>query len=229
MNKNTLIIGGSGALGSALTNKLKQASKIFNIDLVPNPSASKNILLDPSSTVSTQLASVLPQIDEPLGAIFCTAGGFAMESLDSPHLFTSLDSMISMNFNSTLLGARIGAERLSQNGLFVSTGADHVFHNIAPEMLTYALSKNLVHNLHMLVCENGEFKEKGVDCICILPTTIDSEANRAAMPDADFAKWLDPSKISDLLKMWVESQNRPSNGAFVKLSNQDGFVTGVVI
>ena len=39
------------------------------------------------------------------------------------------------------------------------------------------------------------------------------------MPDADFSKWTDPIKMSELLKMWADGTNRPSNGSFCILKN----------
>ena len=50
---------------------------------------------------------------------------------------------------------------------------------------------------------------KSSDVICILPTMIDTPANRANMPDADKSTWLPTDKIGDLLKAWANGENRP--------------------
>ena len=38
---------------------------------------------------------------------------------------------------------------LNNDGLILLTGADYIYNNPAPEMITYALSKNFIHNLHL--------------------------------------------------------------------------------
>lgn len=40
-------------------------------------------------------------------------------------------------------------EHINNNGILLLTGADYIYNNPAPEMITYALSKNMIHNLHL--------------------------------------------------------------------------------
>jgi dihydropteridine reductase len=53
--------------------------------------------------------------------------------------------------------------------------------------------------------------------VTILPQVIDTEANRAAMPDADKTEWQPVDKIATMVGQWAEGQNRPDNGSFAKL------------
>jgi hypothetical protein len=52
----------------------------------------------------------------------------------------------------------------------------------------------------------------------ILPTTIDTQANRRAMPEGNFEQWTKPSDIAKEIKTWVETPAlRPHSGALVKV------------
>ena len=117
--------------------------------------------------------------------------------------------MIKQNVESAMLGSQVAAEILEQNGLLLTTGASYVFDNLAPEMLSYALSKNMVHNLHMLMTKESSLLEKNANVVCMLPTVIDTPANRQNMPDANFEEWLPPAKIAELINMWSLSENKP--------------------
>lgn len=124
-----------------------------------------------------------------------------------------------MNFLSALIATHVGSAHLNKNGLLLMTGAQFPFFNIDPEFLTYSLSKNLVHNLHLNATKHEKFQDKSV--ITILPTMIDSPSNRKGMPDADTSTWLPPEKIADLLYMWASTDNRPKSGAFVELTYEN--------
>lgn len=56
----------------------------------------------------------------------------------------------------------------------------------------------------------------------ILPNIIDTESNRAGMPNADFSTWAKPDQIGELILSWVEGLNVPANGSFVELKVKKG-------
>lgn len=60
-----------------------------------------------------------------------------------------------------------------------------------------------------------------MSCIGILPTTIDTAANRQAMPNSDFRTWTKPRDIAVQIGEWVETPDlRPHSGALVKVSSE---------
>ena len=77
----------------------------------------------------------------------------------------------------------------------------------------YGVSKaGLVHLVRTLAVE---LKETGVTANIVLPSTIDTEANRRAMPKADPAKWVQPASIAKVV-VWLASDDaRDVNGAVV--------------
>lgn len=64
-------------------------------------------------------------------------------------------------------------------------------------MVAYGLSKSLLFRLAELM--NDEAVGTGVKTVVIVPSTIDTPQNRAAMPGADFSKWQTPEFIADII------------------------------
>ena len=60
-----------------------------------------------------------------------------------------------------------------------------------------------------------EFKENNINVNCILPTTIDTEANRRAMPNADFNKWLLKEDLANVVLFLCSPDSKVINGAAI--------------
>ena len=60
-----------------------------------------------------------------------------------------------------------------------------------------------------------EYRQDGVRSNAILPSVIDTPANRAAMPDADFSRWVDPAAIAKVVRFLVSEESAPTSGAAV--------------
>jgi NAD(P)-dependent dehydrogenase (short-subunit alcohol dehydrogenase family) len=60
-----------------------------------------------------------------------------------------------------------------------------------------------------------EYKADGVRCNAILPSVIDTPANREATPDADFARWVQPAEIAKVVRFLVSDESAPISGAGV--------------
>jgi NAD(P)-dependent dehydrogenase (short-subunit alcohol dehydrogenase family) len=66
-------------------------------------------------------------------------------------------------------------------------------------LIAYALSKSLLFKVAELLNEEG--KNKNVVASVVVPSTIDTPANRASMPDADPNNWVKPEEIADVLEL----------------------------
>ena len=60
-----------------------------------------------------------------------------------------------------------------------------------------------------------EFKEAKINMNCVLPTTIDTDANRKAMPNADFSKWLSTEDLANVILFLCSSGARVINGSAI--------------
>jgi NAD(P)-dependent dehydrogenase (short-subunit alcohol dehydrogenase family) len=75
----------------------------------------------------------------------------------------------------------------------------------------YAISKAAVLRLTEALAD--ELKSSNINVNCIMPGTIDTPQNRAAMPDADFSRWVEPSALADVILFLSSEAARAINGA----------------
>ena len=133
-------------------------------------------------------------------------------------------------------GEFIGDDEDNDGGLFVAIGATAALGG-TPGMLGYGLSKVATHHFLQTVGETSgkavthKSKRKStrkmrldqrylnkLSVVGILPTTIDTPANRQAMPDANFEEWTKSFDIAREIGMWLrEPALRPHSGSLVKV------------
>ena len=77
----------------------------------------------------------------------------------------------------------------------------------------YAASKAAL--IRFVESISQEFGEDKININCILPTTIDTEANRRAMPNANFSKWLSPEDLANVVLFLCSSDSKVINGAAI--------------
>ena len=84
--------------------------------------------------------------------------------------------------------------------------------------LSYALSKSLVIKLAEML--NAEGAYNNVVAHVVVPSIIDTPVNRAAMPTADFSKWVRAEDIADTIAYLCSQSGSPVRDAVVKLYGQ---------
>jgi NAD(P)-dependent dehydrogenase (short-subunit alcohol dehydrogenase family) len=75
----------------------------------------------------------------------------------------------------------------------------------------YSASKSAVLRLTESLAD--ELKGSDITVNCIMPDTIDSPQNLAAIPNADFSKWVEPSALADVILFLGSDAARAINGA----------------
>jgi NAD(P)-dependent dehydrogenase (short-subunit alcohol dehydrogenase family) len=77
----------------------------------------------------------------------------------------------------------------------------------------YSASKAaMVSLIRTVALEN---KDTGLRANVILPGTMDTPANRKAMPDADFSKWVQPASVASLMLLLASEAGKDINGAAI--------------
>ena len=61
----------------------------------------------------------------------------------------------------------------------------------------------------------AEYRDEGVRCNAILPSVIDTPANRAAQPDADHSRWVAPAEIARVVRFLCSDESAATSGAAV--------------
>jgi NAD(P)-dependent dehydrogenase (short-subunit alcohol dehydrogenase family) len=206
MTKNLLITGGAGGLGQAVVKKFvaegyhliatvekgTQLPQTDNIDVyeldATNESDCRKFVKDITEKYKTIDAAIL------------LAGGFAMGGFAETD-GEALEKMYKINF----LTAYFLAQPVFEHMLTQSEGGKIIFIGARPalqaeagkNMVAYSLSKSLIFKLSELM--NAAGKSKNVTTTVIVPSTIDTPANRKAMPDADTNKWVKPEDLAALM------------------------------
>lgn len=132
------------------------------------------------------------------------AGGFAMGELEDTGQ-EALRSQYETNFLSAYFIARkVFSHMISQNGgrIFLFGSRPGMIPETGSQMIAYTLSKSLIFDLAKIL--NHEGKKNNVITTVIVPGTIDTPANGAAMPDADRSGWTSPEAIANTI-VWYAS------------------------
>jgi NAD(P)-dependent dehydrogenase (short-subunit alcohol dehydrogenase family) len=138
------------------------------------------------------------------------AGGHSVAETDE----AEWDHMMNVNLRSAFLmfRAALPAMLRKNHGRIVAIGS-RTGVEPAATLSAYGVSKcGLVHLVRTLALE---LKDTGVTANIILPGTIDTEANRRAMPQADFSRWVRPDSIARVAVWLASDAARDVNGAVV--------------
>jgi NAD(P)-dependent dehydrogenase (short-subunit alcohol dehydrogenase family) len=122
--------------------------------------------------------------------------------------------MLSLNARSAFVVARAVVPHMlaADRGSIVLVGASAALQGGAGNS-AYAASKAAVVRLTESL--SAETKRRGVRVNAVLPGTIDTPPNRAAMPDADHALWVAPESIADVIAFLASDQARAVTGALI--------------
>jgi len=85
-------------------------------------------------------------------------------------------------------------------------------------MGAYAASKSGVHSLTQSLAE--ELKSDGVTVNAVLPSILDTPANRADMPDADTSAWVSPADLAAVILFLASEEARAVTGALVPVTGR---------
>jgi NAD(P)-dependent dehydrogenase (short-subunit alcohol dehydrogenase family) len=152
-----------------------------------------------------------------IDALVNIAGGFAFEAIAEGDPKT-WQRMYALNVLTALNASRsaIGYLSASPAGRIVNVGAMGAL-QAGAGMGAYAASKAGVHRLTEALA--AEWKGK-ITVNAVLPSTIDTPANRASMPKADFAKWVTPQELADVILFLASDAASAVTGALLPVSGR---------
>ena len=222
MSKTIIVTGAAGALGSTVAKMLvERGHDVHGVDLADKaPEGAGHfhggVDLGNADTVRATVDAVAKEAGK-IDALVNIVGGFVWEQVDGGSI-DSWDRMYKMNVRPTLLMAQAALPHLRKsNGAIVNIGANAA-RQAGAGMGAYAASKAGVHKLTESLAE--EEKTSRVRVNAILPTIIDTEANRKDMPDADPADWVQPSSIGELVGFLVSDAADAITGACIPIVNR---------
>jgi NAD(P)-dependent dehydrogenase (short-subunit alcohol dehydrogenase family) len=223
-NKVIIITGASGALGRVVAETaLARGARVAGVDHARSqiPVTAERIEIggvDLSDTAAAKtaidtVASHFGSID----ALVNIAGGFAFEAVDAG-ISETWQRMYALNVLTALNTSRaaIGHLTASGAGRIVNVGAIAALH-AGSGMGPYAASKAGVHRLTEALA--AELKGK-ITVNAVLPSIIDTPANRASMPQADFRKWVTPQELAEVILFLLSDAASAVTGALLPVSGR---------
>lgn len=148
------------------------------------------------------------------------AGGFAMGGIDKTGI-EDIKKQFSVNFETAYSVTRELYRHMKErgSGRLVLVGTRPALEAPAGKaMIAYSLSKSLLFRLAELLNEDA----KGTDVVTsvIVPSTIDTPANRKSMPGAGFDDWVKPEQIAELLHLICSETGAPLRETVLKIYNK---------
>lgn len=203
--KTVVITGANGGLGTSVTGAfLSTGAKVIGVARkigsheFSSPSFTP-IQADLSSRDSANqlIAKVLEShrtVDVMVHLVGAFAGGKSIEDTDD----ALLDQMFDLNFRSAffVLHAVLPVMLAQRSGCLLAIGSRNA---VEPAAHTGAYSASKAALISLVGTVAQETKSAGITANVVLPSTLDTPANRAALPKADFSKWVPPVDVAQLL------------------------------
>jgi NAD(P)-dependent dehydrogenase (short-subunit alcohol dehydrogenase family) len=193
--------------GTKSESKLPSSVSLFEVDL-SNELACQQVFND------------ILQQHSSIHALVATAGGFATGKISSFRM-ADWHRMLAMNFETALNAAVPVFKHMLQkkSGRIFLLGAQAGLHTEkASGAVAYGWSKSLIFQLA------AQFNHEAANCnvvtSVVVPSTIDTPANRQAMPTADFEKWVSPQAIAEAIAFYCSDAASQIREPVIKVYNQ---------
>jgi len=223
-----IVTGANGGLGTYVTKALLAAGAtvvgIARSIAAGGPHESRFFpvsanLTDPQEVNGhiARLADQFGKIDVLVHVMGGFAGGASVADTDDD----TWRKMMDLNLNAAfyVLRAVVPVMRRAEHGRIIAIGSRQAVQPAA-NVGAYSASKAALLSLVQTVAI--ENKDKGIRANLILPGTMDTAANRAAMPKANFAKWVNPAHVADLVLMLAGDAGGEITGAAIPVFGPEG-------
>ncbi|WP_213453421.1 SDR family NAD(P)-dependent oxidoreductase [Rhizomonospora bruguierae] len=223
-DRTALVTGATGGLGGAVAAAFAEAgwrvvaparrtARTTAVAGLTRAEVVEADLADPAAVrAAVEVAAGHP--GAPLRAVVNLVGGYAAGGLVHETPVEEFDRMLALNLRPTYLVTQASLPHLVAAGggsvVCVSSRAA-----VAPfaGAAGYATAKAAVLAFANAVAV--EYGAAGVRCNTVLPSVVDTPANRAALPDADHSRWVPPADLAALILFLAGDESRPTSGAAI--------------
>ena len=225
MDRKVIVVTGAlGALGRVVTDlALARGAKVASVDHAPTQVPATSDQLELGGVDLTDAAAAKKAVDHAaahfggLDALINIAGGFAFETVADGDPKT-WQRMYALNVTTALNASRAAIPHLVASGVgrIINVGALGAL-QAGSGMGPYAASKAGVHRLTEALA--AEYKGR-ITVNAVLPSIIDTAANRASMPKADFTKWVAPKELADVILFLASDAASAVTGALLPVNGR---------
>ncbi|KQT29201.1 MAG: SDR family oxidoreductase [Bradyrhizobium sp.] len=219
-----IVTGARGALGKVVVEIAQsRGARVAGIDHAPSQESATLEGIEIGGIDLSDAAQAKTAVDAAarhfgrLDALINVAGGFAFETVGDGDIKT-WQRMYALNVLTALNTSRAALPHLaaSKAGRIVNIGATGAL-QAGSGMGPYAASKAGVHRLTEALAD--EWKGK-VTVNAVLPSIIDTPANRADMPKADFSKWVTPQELAEVILFLASAAASGVTGALIPVGGR---------
>jgi NAD(P)-dependent dehydrogenase (short-subunit alcohol dehydrogenase family) len=213
-----LVAGGTGALGTAVVRELIATGySVVATWIVPEERerlSSLAVELVEADLFDARAAERAVAAVDDLEAVVNLVGGFSAGPRVHETDPEDFERMIRLNLTPAFMLARAAMPRMVERGrgAFVGVSARPALRPF-PGAAGYVTGKAAV--LAFIQALDADYRDDGIRCNAILPSVIDTPANRAAQPDADWSRWVPPEGIAKVVRFLVSEDSSPTSGAAI--------------
>jgi NAD(P)-dependent dehydrogenase (short-subunit alcohol dehydrogenase family) len=224
MAGTALITGGVGGLGGAVTAAFVAAGWRVVVPVLPElvssaaaPGAEMIAAdLTDEGSVAVVVAVAAQDAERPLRAVVNLVGGYAAGGRVHETPVEEFEAQLTLNLRPTYLVTAAGLPHLLAGGegavvCVSSRAAEQPFSGAAGYITAKAAVSAFVDAL------NAEYRADNIRVNAVLPSVIDTPANRASMPDADWTRWVPPAQIAAVILNLCSDESHAVTGTKVRV------------
>lgn len=231
-NKVVIITGGTGALGYAVTKAFLQAGAKVLVTFTRETEfdalksrvgghaatlrgVKTNVLDEASVQAMAQEAAEPGRIDVLVNLVGGFLGGVPVVDMT----LTQWDNIINLNLKSAFLCCKhvMPVMQQQRSGRIINIGSQGGLHG-GDGISAYGAAKaGLINFTKSLAAEGKGF---GISANTVVPGNLDTPANRQAMPNADFTKWVSPQALAQVILFLASEEASAITGAVIPVSGR---------
>jgi NAD(P)-dependent dehydrogenase (short-subunit alcohol dehydrogenase family) len=220
-----LITGAKGGLGNFVSERFLAAgaqvvgvSRSIKDSDFPNPRfTATSADLSDDHAVRSLVAGIVQRFGR-LDTVAHIAGGFRGGKSLTETDDDTFEAMFSLNVKAFFNIARAAVPNMKNGGRIVAVASRNALEP-SPNAAAYAASKAALVSLVRSLA--GETKGRGITVNAVLPGTMDTSANRMAIPNADTSKWVPPAKVAEVVYWLASDAAEHVSGAAIPVFGRD--------
>jgi NAD(P)-dependent dehydrogenase (short-subunit alcohol dehydrogenase family) len=210
MARTALITGATGGLGGAVVERFAaEGWSVVGVDKRPGEDHDDVRFVEADLFDQSEVERAVAEAGDGLQAVVNLVGGFAAPGRVHETPIEEFERQFTLNLRPTYLVTAAAIPRMS-GGTVVCVGTRAALRPF-PGAAGYVASKAAL--LALVRALDSEYRDDGIRVNAVLPSVIDTPANRASMPGADYDAWVHPDAIAEVIHFLSSDASSPVSGA----------------